>query len=104
MPSITHSQSMDSISDSIVHIGGNEIKECVIEALEPFKNELEAQSFDLNGLGTSDLVKAWKKIEDFKGAELKDASDLADLIKGQIAGFDEEKLWVRQEKRLENSW
>ncbi|BDG75627.1 MULTISPECIES: lipase family protein [Wolbachia] len=93
MPSITHDQSMDSISDSIVHIDDNEIKECVIEALEPFKNELEAQSFDLNGLGTSDLVKAWKKIEDFKGAELKDASDLADLIKGQIAEFDEEKLW-----------
>lgn len=93
MPSITHDQSMDSISDSIVHIDDNEIKECVIEALEPFKNELEAQSFDLNGLGTSDLVKAWKKIEDFKGADLKDASDLADLIKGQIAEFDEEKLW-----------
>ncbi|QUI60615.1 lipase [Wolbachia endosymbiont of Spodoptera picta] len=92
MPSITHGQSMDSISDSIVHIGGNEIKECAIEALEPFKNELEAQSFDLNGLGTSDLIKAWKKIEDFKGAGLKDAFDLADLIKGQIAGFNKEKL------------
>lgn len=93
MPSITHDQSMDSISDSIVHIGDNEIKECAIEALEPLKNELEAQNFDLNGLGTSDLIKAWKKIEDFKGAELKEASDLVDLIKGQIAGFDGEKLW-----------
>ncbi|MFV0949525.1 lipase [Wolbachia endosymbiont of Nasonia giraulti] len=92
MPSITHGQSMDSISDSIVHIGDNEIKECAIEALEPFKNELEAQSFDLNELGTSDLIKAWKKIEDFKGAGLKDAFDLADLIKGQIAGFNKEKL------------
>ncbi|UIP91966.1 hypothetical protein IYZ83_001845 [Wolbachia pipientis] len=92
MPSIIHGQSMDSISDSIVHIGGNEIKECAIEALEPFENELEAQSFDLNGLGTSGLIKAWKKIEDFKGAGLKDAFDLADLIKGQIAGFNKEKL------------
>uniref|UniRef100_A0AAU7YKI0 Lipase n=1 Tax=Wolbachia endosymbiont of Oeneis ivallda TaxID=3171168 RepID=A0AAU7YKI0_9RICK len=92
MPSITNGQSMDSISDSIVHIGDNEIKECAIEALEPFKNELEAQSFDLNELGTSDLIKAWKKIEDFKGAGLKDAFDLADLIKGQIAGFNKEKL------------
>ncbi|UIP92985.1 lipase family protein [Wolbachia endosymbiont of Anopheles demeilloni] len=73
-------------------IGSNEVKECVIETLEPFKNELGAQSFNLNGLGTSDLVKASKKIEDFKDAELKNASDLADLIKGQIAGFDEEKL------------
>ncbi|MFL3876381.1 hypothetical protein [Wolbachia endosymbiont of Trichogramma kaykai] len=91
MPSITHGQSMDSISDSIVHIGGDEIKECAIEALEPFKNALEAQ-IDLNGLGTSDLIKAWKKIEDFKGAGLKDAFDLADLIKGQITGFNKEKL------------
>ncbi len=75
MPSITHDQSMDSTSDSIVYIDHNEIKGCAIEALEPFKNELEDQGFNLNELGTSELIKTWSNIERFKDTKLNNDTD-----------------------------
>lgn len=43
MPGIVRDQNTDSLSDSIVNIGDDEVKECAIEELEPFKDALEAQ-------------------------------------------------------------
>ncbi len=88
--------SMDSLG-SFVHFEEviEVIKENIAKDLEPRKSELEANGVDLNTLlnqEASHLIKIQENIEHFKDAELNNASDLADLITGQVAGFSEQKL------------
>ncbi len=88
--------SMDSLG-SFVHFEEviEVIKENIAKDLEPRKSELEANGVDLNTLlnqEASYLIKIQENIEHFKDAELNNASDLADLITGQVAGFSEQKL------------
>ncbi|WP_264707500.1 lipase family protein [Wolbachia endosymbiont (group A) of Acrocera orbiculus] len=94
MPGVIDNQ--NSISDDFVNISNTSIKEVLIEKLGPIKSELEARDeHDLDALlnqDTSSLIKIWKNIERSENSELNDASDLADLITGQIAEFDKEKL------------
>ncbi|MBV2145503.1 MAG: lipase family protein, partial [Wolbachia endosymbiont of Pissodes strobi] len=98
MPSIAHDQNTDSIGDSLVNIGDDEIKDCIIKELEPFRGTLEAQGVDFNELlnrkvsNLSNLINIWKDVECSENGELNDASELVDLITGQIAGFNKEKL------------
>ncbi|WP_353284012.1 lipase family protein [Wolbachia endosymbiont (group A) of Lypha dubia] len=94
MPGVIDNQ--NSISDDFVNISNTLIKEVLIEKLGPIKSELEARDeHDLDALLNQDissLIKIWKNIERSENSELNDASDLADLITGQIAEFDKEKL------------
>ncbi|MCA7010788.1 hypothetical protein [Wolbachia endosymbiont of Tribolium confusum] len=94
MPSIIYDQNTDSLSDSMVNIGYGEIKAGLIEALESRKNQhqedLEKLNSALNQRDYSDLIEIWNKLD--SDDELSDASTLADLIAGKIAGFDREQL------------
>ncbi|WP_353280568.1 lipase family protein [Wolbachia endosymbiont (group B) of Silvanus unidentatus] len=94
MRSIVYDQNTDSLSDSMVNIDYGEIKAGLIGALESRKNQhqgdLEKLNSALNQREYSDLIEIWNKLD--SDAELNDASTLAGLIAGKIAGFDREQL------------